>query len=345
MFNRRKSVVGLDIGSSEVKAVELTQVGDSLKITGFGHARIQSPEQTATAVLEVLERASIKTRRVCTAVSGRSVIVRYVNLPHMDESELKGALRYEADKYIPFDVDEVAIDGQKLEDLDGDGDTEREMKVLLVAAKKSLLQEHVNLIQEMGLQPVAIDIDTFALTNAYELRSRNSPRVEDDDRVVALIDVGATKTTVSILKGSTSYFSREIYLAGDDLSEAISRQLHVERNEAEELKRNPQGRESELEDAMLPVLDDLANEIHLSFDYFENQFDREVAEVFLSGGAVQTPGLQMAFERVFDLKATVWDPTEHLELRGEKIDVEELRAHASQLPIAVGLGARLLDSQ
>lgn len=344
MLSRKKSVVGLDIGSNEVKAVELTQFGDAIKITGFGHSRVDSPEQVGEAVVETLQRAGIKTRRVITSVSGRSVIVRYVNLPAMDESELKGALRYEADKYIPFEVDEVAIDGQKLEDLEATDGAEREMKVLLVAVKKSLIQDHVNSIQDMGLQPVVIDIDSFALSNAYDLRNQNSPRVDDEERVVALIDVGAAKTNINILKGNTSYFSREVYLAGDDFTESISRQLHVEVAEAEELKRNPAGREGELEDAMLPVLDDLANEIHLSFEYFENQFDREVSEVFISGGSVNTPGLQSVFERVFDLKVNVWDPTEHLELRGERIDVEALKAHACQLPIAIGLGARLLDN-
>lgn len=344
MFGKKKSIVGLDIGSSEVKAIELTRFGDSVKLTGFGHGRLESPEQLGETVQEVLQKARIKTRRVITAVSGRSVIVRYINLPLMEENELKGALRYEADKYIPFDVDEVTIDGVKLGEVDSSEGGEREMKVLLVAVKKSLIQDHVSQIQELGLQPVIVDIDSFAISNAYELRGINSPRIEDEDRVVALVDVGAVKTNINILSGNTSCFAREVYLAGDDLTEAISRQLHVDNQEAEELKRNPQGREQELEDAMLPVLDDLANEIHLSFDYFENQFDREVSEVFVSGGSVHTPGLEAVFERVFDLRVHLWDPTEHLELKGDRIDIEDLKAHASQLPIAVGLGTRLLDT-
>lgn len=340
MIGRKNSIVGLDIGSSEVKAVELTRYGETIKITGFGRGRIEAPDRVAETVLEVLQRARIRTRRVVTAVSGRSVIVRYINMPSMEDSELKGALRYEADKYIPFDIDEVTLDGVKLEDSSGE---DADMKVLLVAVKKSLIQEHLTQIQGMGLQPVIVDIDTFAISNAYELRNQQSPRVEDVERVVALVDIGASKTNINILKGSTSYFSREVYLAGSDFTEAVSRQLHVEVPEAEELKRNPQGREEELADAMLPVLDDLANEIHLSFDYFENQFDREVTDVFVSGGGVHTPGLGTAFERVFDLKIQLWDPTEHLELKGDRIDIEDLKAHASQLPIAVGLGTRLLD--
>ena len=159
---------------------------------------------------------------------------------------------------------------------------------------------------------------------------------------MALVDIGATKTNINIMKGNTSYFSREVYLAGDDFTEAIARHLRIETVEAEELKRNPQGREPELEDALLPTLDDLANEIHLSFDYFENQFDQEVTDVLLSGGSVRTAGLTSVFERVFDTKVETWDPTENLDLRGDLIDLEELKAAACQLPIAVGLGSRLL---
>ena len=344
MLNKRKSIVGLDIGSNEVKAVELTRHGDSVRVTGFGWGRLPSQEALSETIEMVLQKANIKTRRVATAVSGRSVIVRYINLPVMTEGELKSALRFEADKYIPFEIDEVALDGQKLEELESPLDGEREMKVLMVAAKKSLIQEHVTMIQDLGLIPTVIDVDTFALGNAFELRALQSGRLGESEDIAALVDIGATKTNISILKGHTTYFSREVYLGGNDLTEAVARHLAIDTAEAEELKRNPQGRELELEEALLPSLDDLANEIHLSFDYFENQFDREVGDVYLSGGCVRTPGLEAVMERVFDRRVHLWDPTENLELKGDRIDPEELREHASQLPIAVGLGARLLDA-
>ncbi len=342
MLRKRKSVVGLDIGASEIKAVELTDFGDSVKITGFCHCRVEPGEDIGVRINEMLHEAGIKSRRVVTSVSGRSVIVRYITLPLMNDEELKGALRYEADKYIPFEIDEVSIDGQKLEDVESSASGEQEMRVLLCAVKKDLIQDHINMIQETGLTPLAIDVDAFALGNAFELRNQNSPRVDDEDKIVALVDVGSVKTNINILRGNTSYFSREVYLAGDELTEGVARQLHLDDHEAEELKRNPGDRESEICEAIAPTLDDLANEIHLSFDYFENQFDREVGEVLISGGCAQTPGLQETFERVFDRQVLSWDPTENLELKGDRIDIEDLKSYAGQLPIAVGLGARLL---
>ncbi|MEE8143260.1 MAG: pilus assembly protein PilM, partial [Planctomycetota bacterium] len=158
MFKRRKSIVGLDIGSSEVKAIELTDFGDTVKITGFGCGRVDAPEHRAEVINEVLQTAGIKTRRVATAVSGRSVIVRYIALPPMTEEEVRHALPYEADKYIPFDTDEVSIDGQILEEFEEDVGGERKCRVLMVAVKKDLLQEHSSLIMETGLIPVSIDI-------------------------------------------------------------------------------------------------------------------------------------------------------------------------------------------
>ncbi|MFN0056900.1 MAG: type IV pilus assembly protein PilM [Planctomycetota bacterium] len=344
MLKRRKSVVGLDVGSHEVKAVELTDFGDAIKITGFGCARIVAGEDLSRTVARLLHDAGINTKRVVSAVSGRSVIVRYITLPLMSEEELKGALRYEADKYIPFEIDEVTIDGVKLEEFDPATEGEKEMRVLLVAVKKDLLQEHIHLVQEIGLTPMVVDIDSFALGNAYEFRNLNSPRVDDEDKVVALVDVGASKTNINILRGKTSCFSREVYLGGNELTDSVARQLHVEPLEAEQLKRAPGEREVEVREALSPALDDLANEIHLSFDYFENQFDREVGEVYISGGCVETPGLKESFEKVFDRPIQTWDPTENIELNGDKIDVEELKAHAGQLHIAVGLGVRHLTT-
>jgi type IV pilus assembly protein PilM len=343
MLGKKKSLVGLDIGSSEVKAVELTEIGDQLMITGFGRAKVASKEGVREAISEALRRSGIKTKRVATAVSGRSVIVRYINMVSMSDEELKSALRFEADKYIPFELDEVVLDCARLEDHHDAGGENKEMKVLLVAVKRNVIDEHVQVIQGLGLMPLVIDVDSFALGNAFELNCLNSPRVDDAEKVIALVDIGAVKTNINILRGTTSYFSREVYLAGNDFSESIARRLAVDPVEAAEMKANPEGRQEAIEESILPVLDDLGNEIHLSFDYFENQFDCEVDEVYISGGSAAIPGLKNSFERIFDRRIQFWDPTENLEIRSDRIDVQELKDHRGQLAVAVGLASRLLD--
>jgi type IV pilus assembly protein PilM len=344
MLGKKKSIVGLDIGSHTVKAVELTEVRDQIKLTAFGSMTVEKKDDLPQALADLLREAGIKTRRVATAVSGRSVITRYINMPAMSDDDLKSALRFEADKYIPFEVDEVVLDCVRLKDF---GETtnqsgEKEMKVLLVAVKQTVIDEQIQLLQSVGLTPAVIDVDTFALGNAFELNSMHSPRVEDEERVIALVDIGALKSSINIIKNNTSYFSREVYLAGNEFTEAISRRLGVDSVEADDIKHNPSGRQEQLEECILPTLDDLANEIHLSLDYYENQYDREVDEVYVSGGSSRLPGLQSAFERVFNRGVHFWNPTEHLDLRAEKIDGDELKEKAPQLVVAVGLASRIL---
>ena len=342
MALKKKSILGLDIGTSWVKAVELFDTGGNFQLTGFSMAKVQSQEDVRGAVREALRKGGFKTKRVVTAVSGRSVIVRYVSMPQMSDEDLQSAIRFEADKYIPFEVEEVVLDCQKLEEnVEKAESGDREMKVLLVAVKRSLIDEHVAMLQELSLLPSIIDVDSFALGNAFELTNLNSVEMEDEDRVMALIDIGAFKTNINVLKGHTSYFTREVYLAGNDFSDAISRRLGVDMQEAEALKVNPGDKIAEVEEAVLPALDDLGNEIHLSFDYFENQFDREVDQVYISGGSAGLPGLEKSFQRIFDRAIEFWDPMRDVVIKGDQVDTAMLKASAPQLAIAVGLASRV----
>jgi len=349
MFGRKKSLVGLDIGSHTIKAIEFTEARDSITLTAFGRAVIE-PERgedaVAEAVKEALRDGGIKTKEVATAVCGRSVIVRYISMVPMSDEELRSALRFEADKYIPFDVDEVVLSCQRLEgepesETADEGD-EKEMKVLLVAVKRGLIDDHVALLMKLGLLPRVIDVDSFAAGNAFELRTMYSPRVEDDDRVVGLIDIGASKTSINILRGTTSHFSREIYLAGNDFTEAVARRFGVETEEAEQIKIDPQDKAQEVEEAVLPVIDDLANEVHLSFDYYENQYDRQVEEIYLSGGGAALHGVDTILARIFNRPVSYWDPTDNLSVDQKRVDVQELKASAPQLAVAVGLASRIM---
>ncbi len=343
MFGRARSILGLDIGSSSVKAVELSQEGEAYTITGYGQVDAKADVAPREILKELLSAFGIRARRVVTAVSGRSVIVRYVSMVEMSDEDLQNAIKFEADKYIPFEVDEVVLDCQRLEDVPSapkEGAEQAEMKVLLVAVKRSVVDDHVQLLHDTGLTPEVIDVDSFALGNAFEFRDLLSPRVEEKEKVVALIDIGANKTNINIKKGRTTYFTREIYLAGNDFTDAISKRLGLEVAEAETLKREPGERIGELMEAVSPTIEDLGNEIHLSFDYYENQYDSEVEEVFLSGGGARFPQLEETFSRIFDRKTSAWDPTENLEV-GARVDAGLLKQNASQLAIAMGLAARL----
>jgi type IV pilus assembly protein PilM len=343
MFKKQKSLIGLDVGTHCVKAVEFTQYGNELVLTAYGQNEIVSEGGKADAIVDLLQGRSFRTRRVCTAVSGKSVIVRYLTMVEMSDDDLKNAIKFEADKYIPFDVEEVVLDAQRLED--GPVATklvsnENEMRVLLVAVKRSVVDDHVQLLQSIGLVPEIIDVDAFALGNAYELRGILGAG-GDGDRAVALIDVGANKTNINVLRGGSSFFTREIYLGGDDFTSAVSKRMGCEVHQAELVKRDPGENAEALRDAVLPSIDDLGTEIHLSFDYFENQFDRPVDDVLLSGGGAHLKLVEETFEKIFEKRTRPWDPTENLKIDDSQVDVDALKANGGQLAIAVGLASRI----
>lgn len=336
MFKRSKHLIGLDIGSNCVKAVELLQSGSELILTGYGQAEMVSEGSKADAVVQACR--GFHTKRTVSSVSGKSVIVRFLNMAKTSDENLMNVIRVEADKYIPFDVEEVVLDAHRMPDTQA-GD---EMRVLLCAVKRSLIDEHVGLLQGVGLQPDVVDVDSFALGNAFELRGRIAPQADDGERTVALVDVGANKTNVNILRGNVSFFIREIYLGGDDLTSSISKRLGIELHSAENLKREPGENADQLREAVMSSIEDLGNEIHLSLDYFENQFDKSVDEVFLSGGASRLRFLGEAFEKIFEKRVRPWDPTENLRIEEGGVDTLKLKENASQVAVAMGLAARIL---
>lgn len=335
MFGRVKTIVGLDIGSYGVRAVEVTRSGSSLVLTAFGKARMESPDALEDTVLQVLSGAGIKSRKCVTAVSGRSVIVRYVPMMPLADTELKQAVRYEADKYIPFEVDEVVLDCAKIEEaIQGE-----QMKVVLVAVKRTFIEEHVALMDRLGLSPAVVDVDIFALSNAFEARNRRLGITDEEIR--GLVDIGASKTNISIMRGNTHHFGREFYTAGNDLTEAVAKRFGEDPADVERMKEDPGGALETMQDAILTVLEEIGSEIRLSFDYYENQYDQEVKEVYISGGSVLFPGMDKMLGNIFNLETKLWDPMEALDLTSSRLDTSRLQGMNSDMAVAVGLTNRL----
>lgn len=343
MFGKSRSIVGLDIGTSAVKAVELTDTAGNLEVTGFGQIELASDDATAkaNAVAELMREGGFRSRRVVTSLSGKMVIVRYLTMVRMNDDELRNAIAFEAGKYVPFPLEECVIDCQRIEgaaDRAGQGN----MTVLFVAAKRSQVAEHLSLIQSAGVTPEIVDIDAFALSNAWVLT--NPPESPDGKpRSVAFVDVGAQKTSLNITIGDTSLFTREIYYAGNDFTQAIARRMSIEAPEAEEVKRNPGEHEDAVRETVLSTIDDLGNEIRLSFDYFQNQFEREIDEIRLSGGGARLPIIRESFEKIFEKPTELFNPFETLTVN-PAIDADLLACNAGRLVVAVGLAARVRRS-
>ena len=357
MFGRSTVYIGLDIGSYAVKAVALLPTKDRMTLMGFSHQRIGESEP-AEAIKRALDQLGVKSRQLVTGVSGRSVIVRMVETPRLADQELKNHILYEADKYIPFGTDEVVIDCQPLPEV-GEAD-QNVMDVQLVAVRRGFIDDHVALLNSAGLHPKVIDVDVFALCNAYEVfgpRLQQDIPLSDDTSndenapppvapveelpVVALVDIGASKVCVAIVRGHRPLFTREFYLAGNEITDAISRTLNESPEEVEERKLNAGDDLDTIIDAAMPAIEDLANEIRLSFDYVENQYDEEVHSVLLSGGSSQLAGFGDILGNILGKPVQVFDPIGGVDLVSSKYDIPHLDNNAPGLTVALGLASHL----
>lgn len=340
MFARTSSVVGLDVGTSAIKAVELTATGKSLEVTGFGQIEVppDDPQARVHAITELMREGGFRSRRVVSNISGKTVIVRYLTMPKMSDDELRSAIALEAGKYVPYPLDECVLDCQRL---DGPMDTAGagKMTVVFVAARRSQITEQLALLHDGGITPEVIDVDALALGNAWELAMSGADAAAQP-ACLAFVDVGATKTCLNIMVGDTSFFSREIYFGGRHFTEAIGRRLSIDPGPAEDMKRLPDAGGEAVRDALLPTIDDLGNEIQLSFDYFENQFQKKIAEIRLSGGGSRLAIIRESFEKIFERPTTAFNPFETLAVNPD-VDADLLGCNASRLVVAVGLAARV----
>ncbi len=324
-------MLAVDIGSHTVKALEVTPTGNFLQVQDFACVDIPSPEDRLGTLRRFVQEHRLGGSPTISAVSGRDVIVRYVPMPKMTETELKSAIEFEANKYIPFEIDEVSVDCGSIEDRP---DTS-EMRVVLVAVKRTLIDEHCAMLEEADLRPSVIDIDGFALSNAFDLAGP-----EGSEDVIALVDVGASKTTVTVSRGGIPLFTREVYVAGSQFSEGVARAFDVDAPESERLKGEPGDNLEQVKSAVGPPVAELANEVALSFDFFENESESVVGEVYLSGGSALLAGLDETLSQRLGKPVNPWDPAVGLRYRTAQLE-DAVREHGAKLAVAVGLASRV----
>lgn len=345
-----KSIVGLDIGSSTVKAVELSQKGKGrdFELTHVGvaplahEAIVQGAFLNSSAIVdairEAIDNAKIKTKNAAAAVCGHSVIVKKVSLPVMSREELDDQIRWEAEQYIPFDVNEVNLDFQILETSEGDG----QMDVLLVAAKKDLIDDYVQVMSEAGLVPAVIDVAAFAVENAFEANYDVKP-----EEVVALVNIGAQVVNISILCEGTPAFTRDITTAGNQYTEEIQKTLSISFEEAERIKLGGKKSEDsqevvpqEVEKAMQSVSENVIGEISRSLEFFSaTSADSRISRVLFSGGGANVAGFQAAFQERTSLDSTTLNPLQRM-IPNSKFDPDFLDDLAPSLGVSVGLALR-----
>jgi type IV pilus assembly protein PilM len=344
-FGRTRGVVGLDIGSSAVKAVELKTSGrvhrvgayaiEPIPVDSIVDGAIMDAVSVADAIRRVFERAGVRTRDVAASLSGNAVIVKKISLPIMTDAELAESIRWEAEQYIPFDIQDVNLDHQILAtDAGGKGT----MDVLLVAAKKDKINDYSGVIAQAGRQAAVIDVDAFAIQNAFEANYDLVPGV-----VTVLMNVGASATNINIVSGGSSAFTRDISTGGNAYTDAIQREFNLSFEHAEQVKH---GRvvEGVGPDDVRPVLravtENVLLEVQKTFDFYRatapsDRLDR----IMLCGGGAQTEGLLGDIGERFSLPVEPLNPFRRVVFDSGKFGVNGDEA-AATAAVAVGLALR-----
>jgi type IV pilus assembly protein PilM len=345
-FGTSKSIVGLDIGSSAVKAVELRSAGRGYKVSAFAIEPIPSDSivdgaiidggAVAEAIRRVFAKATFKTKNVAASLSGNSVIVKKISLPIMTESELAESIHWEAEQYIPFDIQDVNLDYQILDAGTG-ANAKGAMEVLLVAAKKEKIADYTGVIAQAGCVPVIVDVDAFALQNACEANYGL-----DAHQVVVLINAGASAVNINIVSGDQSLFTRDISLGGNAYTEAVQRELNLPFDTAELAKKGQLFDGVPFEDVrgvLHAMTENVLLEIQKTFDFFKaTAASDRIDRIFLSGGASSVDGLAQALEHRFDAPVEMFNPFKTIAFDPKQ--GMSSREVASTVAVAVGLALR-----
>jgi type IV pilus assembly protein PilM len=347
-LGKSKAVVGLDIGSSAVKAVELKLTGQAFRVTAFGSEPIPPDSivdgaiidggAVADAIRRLFENKAFKTKEVAASLSGSAVIVKKISLPVMTETELAESIYWEAEQYIPFDIQDVNLDYQILDPGTG-ADGKGTMDVLLVAAKKEKIADYTGVITQAGRTPVVVDVDAFALQNAYETNYGL-----DTATVVVLLNAGASAININILNGDQSLFTRDISMGGNAYTEAVQKELNLPFESAERAKKGEPVEGVTFEN-VTPVLhamnENLLLEIQKTFDFFKATASSDrIDRIILSGGASAVDGFATSLEERFGAPVEFFNSFKAIAFDSEKLNVP----HADQVPVtaavAVGLALR-----
>jgi type IV pilus assembly protein PilM len=345
MFFAKKDIIGLDIGSQQVKIVQLRESQGSYRLEKLAVIALQ-PELIvegsildATRVVEIIRElitnSDIKTKDVTLSVSGHSsVIIKRVALPQMSEDELEESIRFEAEQYIPFDIEDVNLDFQIL----GPAEEDNMMDVLIVAVKKDKINEYVSVVKEAGLNPVIVDVDAFALENMYELNYE----VKENENV-ALVNIGASMININILKGGTSVFTRDSSVGGNLLTEALQKEFTISYANAEKLKQGEALEGISPEDVAVVLnaaSEDIITEISRSFDYFRDTTNYEnIDEIIVSGGSTLVGGIVSSLQERSGITVRVAEPFNNVDVP-DMFDKDYVKKVEPLVTVAVGLALR-----
>jgi len=346
MWSKKKDVIGLDIGCSSIKLVELKEDKNGYKLQNLAisplppEAIVDGALMDSVTIIDTIQDAistsKTKTKDVVTSVPGHSVIVKKISLPFMTEAELEESIQWEAERYIPFDINDVNIDFQIFGSTPENPEV---MDVVLVAAKKDIINDYVSVIMESGLTPVIIDIDSFALENMLAINYEIGK-----EEILAIVNVGASITNINIIKNNITAFTRDIFKGGNQITEEIQRQLHVDHEEAEKIKVGAKvdfASQPIIQNVLKTASESLAIEIGNSLDFFQSTTTYEkIGKLYLSGGGSRIKDFDIILQQQIGIPVEVVNPFKKIDYSGKNFDLEYLREIGPIMAVGVGLASR-----
>jgi type IV pilus assembly protein PilM len=330
-----------------VKAIELKPAGKGYRVSAMGVESVPPDSivdgaiidggAVADAVRRLFSNKRFKAKDVVASLSGNSVIVKKITLPNMTEAELGESIYWEAEQYIPFDIQDVNLDYEILET--GTGQDGGSMEVLLVAAKKDKIGDYTNVISQAGRTPVIVDVDVFALQNAFEANYGF-----ESGNVVALLNAGASAININILSGSQSVFTRDVSMGGNAFTEAVQKELNLPYESAEQLKKGQDVDGATYEDAravLRAMTDNVLLEVEKTFDFFKATASNDrIDRIMLCGGASRVEGFRDSLRERFSTDVEEFDPFRQVTCDAKKIGVDNLDDYAPVAAVALGLALR-----
>lgn len=346
---RGRNALGLDIGTSSIKLVQLKESKKGIQLASFSMAPLPSEAIVDGAVMNsgavvdtiqaMVAAQKLKNRQCAISISGHSVIIKKISLPAMTPEELDESIKWEAEQYIPFDVNDVYIDYQILQTRPEQG----QMDVLLVAAKKEMVDEYANVVREAGLEPVVVGIDCLTIQQCFELNYGYPP-----GETIVLINIGASTININVVANGITTFTRDIAMGGNQFTEEIQKQLNVSYDEAEAYKLGgergvdadsvvPQ----EVERVVSAVSEQMASEIHRSLDfYMATSSEGRISRIYLSGGSAKIPALGRTLENRIGVACELVDPFRGVQVDPKLFNLDYINQVRPLAAVVVGLGLR-----
>jgi type IV pilus assembly protein PilM len=345
MLGKRKSSVGLDIGSSSVKVVEIEGFAEGPSLVNFGigellpeaivDGEIMDRQAVVDAIRNLIENRAIRDKQVATAVSGRAVIVKKILMDRLAEEDAREAIHWEAEQHVPYDVSDVVLDFEILKTDVGP----KQMQVLLVAAKKDMVSVHADLIKEAGLVPELIDVDAFAVQNALEA---NYDFTESD--VITLVNIGAERTNVSIVKDGIPHFTKDLSLGVNTVAEALQREHGLSEEEASSALRAEETDSYNVLQLVQVACDDLVITLDRALAYLKTSNEAEdLTRIFLSGGGSHLRGVKELLSERFKVPTEVINPLLRVKHDVSMFEDGDPSSEAPSLAVAIGLALRKVE--